>query len=206
MGLVDELKAWLEAQGGKKIMGDGEVGPQATDSDGTQLRDDTLITTAASGLDSSADVLSEKSSTPRPHDVEQLAPAADEVPTTPAEELPKQQAPPAIKGGVALVASACGKKAISDIISGTYLPHGSNHGKKVYKKTEKSHGLNVLIYYWEDPDDAELCGWWFGPYVGGDQVWAFHPCRTTLTPPMSEWSVPHDGSIDPNFSVIHSSR
>merc|ERR1712060_698697 len=79
-----------------------------------------------------------------------------------------------------------------------------NHGKVVYKKQEEDDelsGLDVLIYYWDDRDGPELCGWWFGPNVGGDQVWAYHPSRTAATPPASEWNVPHDGPIDPTFSV-----
>eukprot|EP00434_Breviolum_minutum_P038985 symbB.v1.2.034597.t1/scaffold4494.1/size38952/2 len=76
-----------------------------------------------------------------------------------------------------------------------------NHGKVVYKKQKRSRGLDVLIYYWDDRDGPELCGWWFGPNVGGDQVWAYHPSRTASTPPASEWNVPHDGPIDNTFSV-----
>lgn len=53
---------------------------------------------------------------------------------------------------------------------------------------------------WRSPR-PELCGWWFGPNVGGDQVWAYHPSRSASTPPASEWNVPHDGQIDPTFSV-----
>ena len=33
------------------------------------------------------------------------------------------------------------------------------------------------------------------------EVWAYHPSRTAATPPASEWNVPHDGSIDPTFTV-----
>merc|ERR1712066_920937 len=50
-------------------------------------------------------------------------------------------------------------------------------------------------------DGPELCGWWFGPVIGGDQVWAYHPSRQAATPPASEWNVPHDGAIDPTFTV-----
>eukprot|EP00913_Durusdinium_trenchii_P019400 g18238.t1 len=35
---------------------------------------------------------------------------------------------------------------------------------------EKSKGLDVLIYFWDERDGPELCGWWIGPKVGGDQV------------------------------------
>merc|ERR1712093_861705 len=65
----------------------------------------------------------------------------------------------------------------------------------------KDKGVNVLIYYWDERDGDDVCGWWFGPAVGGDQVWAYHPSRAALTPPPSEWNVPHDGAIDGKFRV-----
>merc|ERR1712060_353620 len=46
-----------------------------------------------------------------------------------------------------------------------------------------------------------LCGWWFGPSAGGEMVWAYHPSRKATTPPAAEWNVPHDGAIDPTFTV-----
>merc|ERR1712083_713879 len=50
-------------------------------------------------------------------------------------------------------------------------------------------------------DGADLCGWWFGPSAGGEMVWAYHPSRKATTPPAAEWNVPHDGAIDPTFTV-----
>merc|ERR1712203_1207033 len=100
-----------------------------------------------------------------------------------------------------LTVSSCASKTISEIIKGHYVTHAENHGKVVYKKSEKSKGLDVLIYYWDERDGPELCGWWFGPVIGGDQVWAYHPSRQAATPPASEWNVPHDGAIDPTFTV-----
>eukprot|EP00930_Biecheleria_cincta_P025238 TRINITY_DN17987_c0_g1_i2.p1 TRINITY_DN17987_c0_g1~~TRINITY_DN17987_c0_g1_i2.p1 ORF type:complete len:1018 (+),score=328.89 TRINITY_DN17987_c0_g1_i2:57-3110(+) len=100
-----------------------------------------------------------------------------------------------------LMVSGCQNETISDIIAGTYLPDSVNHGKVVYKKSEKSRGLDVLIYFWDDRDGPELCGWWFGPNIGGDQVWAYHPSMTASTPPASKWNIPHDGAIDQTFSV-----
>eukprot|EP00927_Polykrikos_kofoidii_P062732 TRINITY_DN5753_c0_g1_i4.p1 TRINITY_DN5753_c0_g1~~TRINITY_DN5753_c0_g1_i4.p1 ORF type:complete len:1625 (-),score=489.66 TRINITY_DN5753_c0_g1_i4:385-5259(-) len=104
-------------------------------------------------------------------------------------------------GGVALQVGGCRNKTISDIIAGTYFPLTKNHGKVVYKKEGKSRGLDVLIYFWDERDGPELGGWWFGPNVGGDQVWAYHPDRTASMPPASEWNVPHDGPIDSSFAV-----
>merc|ERR1711948_244035 len=79
-----------------------------------------------------------------------------------------------------------------------------NHGKVVYKREEdpaEEGALDVLIYYWDERDGADLCGWWFGPSAGGEMVWAYHPSRKATTPPAAEWNVPHDGAIDPTFTV-----
>jgi len=99
--------------------------------------------------------------------------------------------------------STCTNKTISEIIHGKYNPHSTNHGKVVYKKEKPpgSSALDVLIYFWDDRDGPELCGWWFGPSVGGDMVWAYHPSRKATTPPAADWNVPHDREIDPHFSV-----
>mmetsp|Transcript_68045 Transcript_68045/g.121157 ORF Transcript_68045/g.121157 Transcript_68045/m.121157 type:complete len:211 (+) Transcript_68045:42-674(+) len=102
---------------------------------------------------------------------------------------------------VPLNVSSCIDETISKTIHGTYAAHSMHDGKVVYKKQESSQGLDVLIYYWNDSDNPELSGWWFGPSIGGDLVWAFHPSRKAITPPMADWNVPHDGPIDKTFSV-----
>ena len=48
----------------------------------------------------------------------------------------------------------------------------------------------MQLYYWDDRDGASFCGWWFGPKVGGDQVWAYHPSNTATTPPKTGWKAP----------------
>ena len=53
----------------------------------------------------------------------------------------------------------------------------------MYKKNEpvaNNPTLDVLIYFWDERDGANFCGWWFGPKVGGDQVWAYNSERTGL--------------------------
>jgi len=60
--------------------------------------------------------------------------------------------------------------------------------------------LDVLIYYWDDRDGLAFCGWWFGPKVGGDQVWAYCADQA-MTPPLAQWKVPYDGPVDPTFMV-----
>eukprot|EP00928_Gymnodinium_smaydae_P062580 TRINITY_DN4640_c0_g4_i3.p1 TRINITY_DN4640_c0_g4~~TRINITY_DN4640_c0_g4_i3.p1 ORF type:complete len:1025 (-),score=220.06 TRINITY_DN4640_c0_g4_i3:391-3012(-) len=56
-----------------------------------------------------------------------------------------------------------------------------------------------MIYYWDERDGAGYNGWWFGPKVGGDQVWAFHSDKSSLTPPTTGWRVPFDGPVDPSL-------
>ena len=78
--------------------------------------------------------------------------------------------------------SGCVNKTISEIVKGTYFRHGTNHGKPVYKKKpddtpDDDDDLDVLIYYWDERDGEENCGWWFSPSVGGEMVWAYHPSR-----------------------------
>eukprot|EP00913_Durusdinium_trenchii_P001143 g1051.t1 len=64
--------------------------------------------------------------------------------------------------------------------------------------TGKVNGLDVMLYFWDDRDGPDFCGWWFGPKVGGDQVWAYHPEKAP-TPPLSGWKVPYDGDVDNTF-------
>merc|ERR1712060_312950 len=63
------------------------------------------------------------------------------------------------------------------------------------------NGLDVMLYYWDDRDGPNFCGWWFGPKVGGDQVWAYHPDKDSLIPPGNGWKVPYDGPTDPTFTL-----
>ena len=68
-------------------------------------------------------------------------------------------------------------------IGGTYLPSGENHGKPVYQKTIQHNGLDTFLYFWDARDGPELCGWWFGPSVGNNVVWAFHGASWKQLPP-----------------------
>ena len=83
---------------------------------------------------------------------------------------------------VPLVVSGGQNQTIREIVRGTYFRSGSNHGKPVYKKKREvieddDDDLDVLIYFWDERDGDENCGWWFSPSIGGDMVWAYHPSR-----------------------------
>mmetsp|Transcript_33066 Transcript_33066/g.53190 ORF Transcript_33066/g.53190 Transcript_33066/m.53190 type:complete len:982 (+) Transcript_33066:82-3027(+) len=123
----------------------------------------------------------------------------------PAEQQLQQQRPSQPKNEVGaeahIVVSGCAHGTVGPIVCGSYIRIGENHGKPTYKKTEQSNGSDVLIYYWNDPKSLSFCGWWIGPQVGGEQVWAFQPSRVIATCPTSGWKVPYDGPVDPAFLV-----
>ncbi|CAJ1337100.1 unnamed protein product [Effrenium voratum] len=95
----------------------------------------------------------------------------------------------------------CIHPVVGTIVNGNFVRTGENHGKPVYKKTEQTKdGVDVLIYFWNDVQNPSFCGWWFGPQVGAEQVWAFNPGRMT-TAPLSGWKVPYDGPVDQAFRI-----
>merc|ERR1712187_633405 len=67
------------------------------------------------------------------------------------------------------------------------------------------NGLDVMVYFWDERDGPNFCGWWFGPKIGGDQVWAYHPDKTQ-TPPRNGWKVPYDGAVDATMILTPSSQ
>ena len=116
----------------------------------------------------------------------------------------QQQAPPASSGlGGALTVTGCADATVGNIVRGTFALQTENHGRPVYKKNEavvNNPTLDVLIYFWDERDGANFCGWWFGPKVGGDQVWAYNSERSAQ-PPSTGWRVPYDGQVDPSFVI-----
>jgi len=101
--------------------------------------------------------------------------------------------------------AGCSNPTVANIIRGGFLPHGQNHGHPVYRKVGRQEGnIDVLIYFWDDRDGASFCGWWFGPKLGGDQVWAYNPERAAA-PPSTGWRIPYDGPVDQSLQVAPSS-
>eukprot|EP00931_Biecheleriopsis_adriatica_P050407 TRINITY_DN29181_c0_g1_i1.p1 TRINITY_DN29181_c0_g1~~TRINITY_DN29181_c0_g1_i1.p1 ORF type:complete len:1018 (+),score=299.85 TRINITY_DN29181_c0_g1_i1:144-3197(+) len=99
-----------------------------------------------------------------------------------------------------LAVTGCKDKTVKKIVRGNFTLAGENHGRPYYKREEKFNDLDVMIYFWDSRDGADFCGWWFGPKVGGDQVWAYQPCKDE-TPPLSGWKVPYDGPVDKNLAI-----
>jgi len=114
------------------------------------------------------------------------------------------------KGGAAaaagpqpIVVSGCQNLTVANIIKGSYSPTGANHGKPVYKKDVVPGGVSVLIYFWDERDGPNFSGWWFGPKVGGDQVWAYNGKKAATAPPPNAWKVPWDGEVDPQLTLTY---
>jgi len=109
-------------------------------------------------------------------------------------------------GGAAsssITVSGCQNLTVSNIIKGTYSANGANHGKPVYKKDGQAGAVTVLIYFWDERDGPAFSGWWFGPKVGGDQVWAYNSNKVASSPPAGGWTVPWDGPVDNTLSLTH---
>ncbi|CAJ1362780.1 unnamed protein product [Effrenium voratum] len=104
--------------------------------------------------------------------------------------------------------SGCSNETVSNIIQGVYNTKESNHGKPVYRKEGPPGSVTVLIYFWDSRDGAAFNGWWFGPKVGGDQVWAYNGNlgRPDVMPPPNNWKVPWDGKIDDKLRITVSDR
>lgn len=93
-------------------------------------------------------------------------------------------------------------EGMADTIAGTYQPSSTNHGRGVYRRVEPQSDSRVLLYYWDDRDGEENRGWWFGPDVGGEEVWAHNVgAPGSAMPPVRGWVVLHSGAVDPGITV-----
>lgn len=96
-----------------------------------------------------------------------------------------------------LKVSGCTHNAVRGIICGEYASETSNHNKPVYRKVDGKQSPQVLIYFWDSRHGADQSGWWFGPEIGGEKVWAHNASAGSGSlPPGKGWRVPHDGDVD----------
>lgn len=97
-------------------------------------------------------------------------------------------------------------RVVAEALAGKYSPFGQNHGCTVYRRTDTPGDGQVLLYYWDSRDGEDQRGWWFGPVVGGEEVWAHHHGAhgrgpPPALPPVQGWRVLHSGEIDPHLEV-----
>eukprot|EP00928_Gymnodinium_smaydae_P019324 TRINITY_DN1739_c3_g1_i1.p1 TRINITY_DN1739_c3_g1~~TRINITY_DN1739_c3_g1_i1.p1 ORF type:complete len:1010 (-),score=412.95 TRINITY_DN1739_c3_g1_i1:307-3279(-) len=117
----------------------------------------------------------------------------------------QQQAPQGqsatIGAATAFTVSGCQHPTVGATVRGNYNLAAENHGRRAYKRDQQVNGLDVMLYFWDERDGPNFCGWWFGPKIGGDQVWAYHPDKAAQVPPTSGWKVPYDGPVDASFQL-----
>ena len=103
-----------------------------------------------------------------------------------------------------LFVSGCSHSdAVSSTIKGKYTAKRWHHGKPVYEKENADKLPRVLIYFWKDHLEPEMCGWWFSPREGASGAWAHHAnCDPEcLTVPKAGWKAPWDGQVDTTLKI-----
>jgi len=73
---------------------------------------------------------------------------------------------------------------------GDYNESGSHHGCKTFQRFLGA-SYSLSLYYFDDSLGPENQGWYIGPEVAGDEVYAWSP-ETTTAPPTSSWHIPID--------------
>ena len=89
---------------------------------------------------------------------------------------------------------------VGPIIRGLYAPCGHYHGKPAFKKTQRTNGHDVFLYWWDARDGPDLSGWWFGVEKGSDVVWAYASTDSRY-PAHTAWRVPHNGPVDETITL-----
>jgi len=107
--------------------------------------------------------------------------------------------------GSLIVTSGQGR-FVAKFLNGTYAPSGTNHGKIVYSSIDRSDRQRILLYYWDGRDGPEQEGWWFGPEVGTEEVWAHNRSEgstSRMLPPVRGWCMLDSGMVDPDMTVTN---
>ncbi|CAE7859913.1 RH40, partial [Symbiodinium microadriaticum] len=73
--------------------------------------------------------------------------------------------------------------ALARKLVGEYVEHDVNHGKTIYKRS--SNIEEMFLYYFDDGEDPQSMGWYFGTAIGGDDVFGWSESMET------GWHVPH---------------
>lgn len=104
-----------------------------------------------------------------------------------------------------VVVNVAGFGVSAHILNGTYvaMPQRNHHRFVFHKLLDESiHGIDkVVLYYWDDRDGIHMNGWWFGPAVGSNSVWAFNPGEVEQPPPIG-WRVPWFCDVVPGARVL----
>lgn len=96
-------------------------------------------------------------------------------------------------------------RSMMETVGGTFGVWGENHGQPVYRRTSPVNEMQVLLYYWDERDGPDQRGWWFGPAVGGEEVWLHRRCGHTgpiAPPPQSGWEAALTGQVQASLHVV----
>lgn len=71
------------------------------------------------------------------------------------------------------------------------LCDGPHHGRNFYiQETPDGFGRQACIYFWDERNGDEQCGWWLGFELTNARVFAaYNPEKSSQHPPNSNWSV-----------------
>jgi hypothetical protein len=107
--------------------------------------------------------------------------------------------PPAL-----LVRGHDSQSIISDTMNGIYVVDGEHHGMPTFRRSTPIEEMAVWLYYFDDRDEESQRGWWFGPQVAGDEVWAHHRGSSGKAgPPFAGYKFLVEGiEKDPYFVVV----
>merc|ERR1711879_125850 len=101
-----------------------------------------------------------------------------------------------------VVGCGCHSSKTGSYLKGSFVRHSENHNRPIYQKIVSLGQVNVFIYWWDDRDGDDFRGWWFGPSVGADVVWAYNK-QQSLFPPTCGWHVPWDGPEDTTMGITY---
>lgn len=79
-------------------------------------------------------------------------------------------------------------------LNGDYKSGIKSHGRTTYQKGNGP--AKICVYYWSPNDGMQ--GWWIGPEINGDEIWARNP-SSSLTPPEKGWFAPWEAKSPSPF-------
>ena len=91
-----------------------------------------------------------------------------------------------------LVVSNVNSRANRAAFNGEYHHIGTYQDHKLFERISDGGTNTAYLYHWKQQNGHLPTGWWFGPAIGGDSVWAFHPATNGDAlpyglPPASGW-------------------
>lgn len=100
-----------------------------------------------------------------------------------------------------LYATQCQCSDYAANVEGTYVVHGENHGRPMYKRSAGVGWDVAFLYYWDGRDHAAYTGWWLASQVGGEESFMFNTNAQASVPPECGWKATQDSITDSSFVI-----